>query len=107
MHCAFGAPRFARAVVLRGLRPLRVTSAGGAARAAPTRKGLERSGCKLIGVLGSGPRLMAHPLAGKSAPPELLIDVDRLTGAYYDKRPDPEIADQLVSFGTSGHRGSP
>ena len=50
---------------------------------------------------------MAHPLAGKSAPPELLIDVDRLTAAYYDKRPDPENPEQLVSFGTSGHRGSP
>ncbi|HEY6078316.1 MAG TPA: phosphoglucomutase, alpha-D-glucose phosphate-specific, partial [Polyangiaceae bacterium] len=50
---------------------------------------------------------MAHSLAGKTAPPELLIDVDRLTAAYYDKRPDPENAEQLVSFGTSGHRGSP
>jgi phosphoglucomutase len=50
---------------------------------------------------------MAHPLAGKSAPPELLIDVDRLTAAYYDKQPDPGNAEQLVSFGTSGHRGSP
>ncbi len=50
---------------------------------------------------------MAHSLAGKSAPPELLIDVDRLTAAYYDKKPDPENPDQLVSFGTSGHRGSP
>ena len=26
---------------------------------------------------------MAHPLAGKSAPSELLIDVDRLTAAWY------------------------
>ncbi|HVY26729.1 MAG TPA: phosphoglucomutase (alpha-D-glucose-1,6-bisphosphate-dependent) [Polyangiaceae bacterium] len=50
---------------------------------------------------------MAHPLAGKPAPPELLIDVDRLTAAYYDKQPDPENPEQLVSFGTSGHRGSP
>lgn len=50
---------------------------------------------------------MAHPLAGKSAPPELLIDPERLTAAYYDRRPDPENPEQLVSFGTSGHRGSP
>lgn len=49
---------------------------------------------------------MAHPLAGKSAPPELLIDVERLTAAYYDQRPDAENPEQLVSFGTSGHRGS-
>jgi phosphoglucomutase len=50
---------------------------------------------------------VAHPLAGKSAPPELLIDIDRLTAAYYDKQPNPEDPEQLVSFGTSGHRGSP
>jgi phosphoglucomutase len=50
---------------------------------------------------------MPHPLAGKSPPPELLIDVQGVTAAYYDKRPDPENPEQLVSFGTSGHRGSP
>ena len=50
---------------------------------------------------------MAHPLAGKSAPPELLINVEKLTAAYYDRQPDPENPEQLVSFGTSGHRGSP
>jgi phosphoglucomutase len=50
---------------------------------------------------------MAHPLAGKSAPPELLINVEKLTAAYYDRQPDPEKPEQLVSFGTSGHRGSP
>jgi len=50
---------------------------------------------------------MAHPLAGKSAPPELLIDPDRLIAAYYEKQPDAENPEQLVSFGTSGHRGSP
>jgi phosphoglucomutase len=50
---------------------------------------------------------MAHPLAGKSAPVELLIDPARLVAAYYDKKPDPDNAEQLVSFGTSGHRGSP
>jgi phosphoglucomutase len=50
---------------------------------------------------------MVHPLAGKSAPPELLIDVDRLTAAYYDKQPDPGNPEQQVSFGTSGHRGAP
>jgi phosphoglucomutase len=36
-----------------------------------------------------------------------LIDVQRVTAAYYDKRPDPENPEQLVNFGTSGHRGSP
>jgi alpha-D-glucose phosphate-specific phosphoglucomutase len=35
-----------------------------------------------------------------------IVDLDRLTGAYYDERPDPSDAGQRVSFGTSGHRGS-
>src|SRR5207237_9367391 len=48
---------------------------------------------------------MAHPLAGKPAPREMLVDVDRLLRAYLDK-PDPGDPQQRVSFGTSGHRGS-
>jgi phosphoglucomutase len=47
------------------------------------------------------------PLAGKPAPPDLLIDVSQLERAYYERKPDPADANQLVSFGTSGHRGSP
>src|SRR5438094_6004533 len=46
------------------------------------------------------------PLAGKLAPRELLIDPSRLERAYYDRRPDLADPNQLVSFGTSGHRGS-
>jgi phosphoglucomutase len=46
------------------------------------------------------------PLAGKPAPPELLVDVAKLIGAYYDRRPDVDDPAQRVSFGTSGHRGS-
>jgi phosphoglucomutase len=46
------------------------------------------------------------PLAGAPAPPELLVDVPRLLAAYVDERPDPSVAAQRVSFGTSGHRGS-
>ncbi len=49
----------------------------------------------------------ASPLAGKPAPADVLIDVDRLVAAYYDRRPDPTNPRQLVSFGTSGHRGAP
>ena len=49
---------------------------------------------------------MPHELAGRLAPASLLIDVDRLTNAYYSKEPDPGDPEQLVSFGTSGHRGS-
>jgi phosphoglucomutase len=46
------------------------------------------------------------PLAGKPAPPEMLVDVSQLERAYYDTRPDFEDPNQLVQFGTSGHRGS-
>jgi phosphoglucomutase len=47
------------------------------------------------------------PLAGKPAPKELLIDVARLQKEYSERRPDLDDPTQLVSFGTSGHRGSP
>src|SRR5258706_13004201 len=47
------------------------------------------------------------PLAGKRAPEALLIDVDRLLKQYEDRKPDPADPQQRVSFGTSGHRGSP
>jgi phosphoglucomutase len=47
------------------------------------------------------------PLAGKPAPKELLVDVARLERDYYERKPDPSDPSQLVSFGTSGHRGSP
>jgi len=47
------------------------------------------------------------PLAGKPAPKELLVDVARLEREYFERRPDVHDPNQLVSFGTSGHRGSP
>jgi phosphoglucomutase len=47
------------------------------------------------------------PLAGKPAPASLLIDPARLEREYYERRPDPTDPRQLVSFGTSGHRGTP
>jgi phosphoglucomutase len=47
------------------------------------------------------------PLAGKPAPKEMLIDVAKLQKEYFDRHPDPQDPNQLVSFGTSGHRGSP
>ena len=47
------------------------------------------------------------PLAGRPAPKEMLIDVARLERAYFERRPDLSDPNQLVSFGTSGHRGSP
>ena len=48
-----------------------------------------------------------HPLAGKPASVEILIDVKELERAYYERVPDPSDPHQKVSFGTSGHRGSP
>ncbi len=48
-----------------------------------------------------------HPLAGKAAPPDLLIDVQKLLRAYEEAKPDLSDPNQLVSFGTSGHRGTP
>ena len=47
------------------------------------------------------------PLAGKPAPAQLLIDVAKLERDYYQRTPDLADANQLVSFGTSGHRGTP
>ncbi len=47
------------------------------------------------------------PLAGKPAPKALLVDLARLEREYYQRRPDVGDPNQLVSFGTSGHRGSP
>jgi phosphoglucomutase len=47
------------------------------------------------------------PLAGKTAPRGLLVDVARLEKEYFERRPDLDDPNQLVSFGTSGHRGSP
>jgi phosphoglucomutase len=47
------------------------------------------------------------PLAGHPAPKEMLEDVGRLEREYYGRKPDLSDPEQLVSFGTSGHRGSP
>ena len=50
--------------------------------------------------------MSTHPNAGKLAPKDLLIDVSRLEAAFYESKPDPSDPNQLVSFGTSGHRGT-
>jgi phosphoglucomutase len=46
------------------------------------------------------------PLAGLPAPKELLVDLAQLERCYYERKPDLDDPQQLVSFGTSGHRGS-
>ena len=49
---------------------------------------------------------MTHPLAGKPAPKEMLIDVAKLRALYFSDKPDPANPQERVAFGTSGHRGS-
>ncbi|MER2600330.1 MAG: phosphoglucomutase (alpha-D-glucose-1,6-bisphosphate-dependent) [Caldilineales bacterium] len=46
-----------------------------------------------------------HPLAGKPAPASMLIDVNQLEQAYFANTPNLDDPNQLVAFGTSGHRG--
>src|SRR5882762_3702806 len=47
------------------------------------------------------------PLAGKPAPTSMLVDLARLEREYYERKPDASNPKEFVSFGTSGHRGSP
>ena len=46
------------------------------------------------------------PHAGKPATKDMLVDLVKLEREYYERKPDMEDSNQLVSFGTSGHRGS-
>ncbi len=47
-----------------------------------------------------------HKFAGKIASREMLPNIPRLVSAYYTGKPDPNNPDEMVSFGTSGHRGT-
>jgi phosphoglucomutase len=58
-------------------------------------------------TVGEADGVAISPLAGKPAPKAMLVDVARLEKEYFDRRPDVNDPNQLVSFGTSGHRGSP
>jgi phosphoglucomutase len=51
--------------------------------------------------------MAVHPLAGKPAPADILIDPAQLERDYYARKPDISNPNELVSFGTSGHRGTP
>jgi phosphoglucomutase len=46
-----------------------------------------------------------HPLAGKKAPEDMLTNIPLLVAQYYKVEPDSILTEQLVAFGTSGHRG--
>jgi phosphoglucomutase len=59
------------------------------------------------GAVGTRTIPKLSPLAGKPAPKEMLIDVAKIEREYVERRPDLGDPNQMVSFGTSGHRGSP
>src|SRR5712671_3468012 len=59
------------------------------------------------GAVGAQSTPKLSPLAGKPAPKEMLVDVAQLERKYFERRPDLGDPNQMVSFGTSGHRGSP
>jgi phosphoglucomutase len=57
-------------------------------------------------MAGKSYEVTISPLAGKLAPKEMLVDVAHLEKEYFERQPDVHDPSQLVSFGTSGHRGS-
>jgi phosphoglucomutase len=60
-----------------------------------------------IDPIDSKHKQMISPLAGLPAPKSMLVDTAKLELEYYDRRPDLEDPNQMVIFGTSGHRGTP
>jgi phosphoglucomutase len=50
--------------------------------------------------------MSVHPRAGQPAESQDAIDVPRVVLSYYTEHPDPQVPEQRVAFGTSGHRGS-
>jgi phosphoglucomutase len=58
-------------------------------------------------AIESKTQVAISPLAGRPAPKDMLTDVARLEREYVDRQPDISDPNQMVSFGTSGHRGTP
>ena len=58
-------------------------------------------------AVGTQAQASVSPLAGLPAPKELLVNVAELQRKYFEQRPDVNDPQQMVIFGTSGHRGSP
>ena len=82
-----------------------------AARAAPSPPDPVRHSAGPGLSIRPGPMWHHRPMpnsdrAGLPADPSILVDLDRLIGAYHDVVPDPADPTQRVAFGTSGHRGS-
>jgi hypothetical protein len=59
------------------------------------------------GAVETKPVPSMSPLPGRPVPKEILVDLARLEREYFERRPDLSDPNQMVSFGTSGHRGSP
>ena len=60
----------------------------------------------LIMLILQKKNMSIHPLAGKTASKEQLINIPQLITNYFKQEPDLSKREQRVSFGTSGHRGS-
>ena len=56
--------------------------------------------------MGQGTLMTIHQHAGKPVRPEDRINIGRLVSDYFLQTPDVTIAEQKVTFGTSGHRGN-
>src|SRR5215469_3117944 len=65
-----------------------------------------RHGPVQTGVDLDGVAMRIDPLAGTLPDASRLVNVPKLVTSYYAQRPDPDVAEQRVLFGTSGHRGS-
>ena len=50
--------------------------------------------------------MKVSPFAGKLPQASMLVNIPKLITAYFSETPDPNIFEQKVLFGTSGHRGS-
>src|ERR1700722_11497036 len=59
------------------------------------------------GAVGTKPLPRVSPLAGQPAPKAMLVDVAQLEREYFERPPDLSDPNQMVSFGTNGHRGPP
>src|SRR5262245_10965541 len=97
---------------MRSGRPHRYR--GGALRAASLLRQRDRSGGDSRGVVMEPAMIhdakeaeVVSPLAGKPAPPAMLVDLNRLKREYDGRKPEMDDPTQVVAFGTSGHRGSP
>ena len=58
-------------------------------------------------LLETLPNETTSSLAGRPGTKEMLVDLAQLEREYFNRRPELSDPNQMVAFGTSGHRGSP